>query len=300
MFSIEDVPLIDMIHEVDSLGRDTIPEHSSLALDFFKLDRYPFSDNVNPQFFYRTESHENAFIAMKRCIEDDISLGLTTAISGTGKTLLTQVLLQDLPPQQYKVALVLIYPKMSPSALLREICNELEIEVPQKRPSTHTMINQIQQKIMGLYVQGTKLVLIIDEVHFLDAQNLQVLRTLSNIETPERKLVTILLFGEEGFLKKLENPTFKSILSRMYTRVKLTPLNCEEVEQYVKYRLLLANGKPHYFEPDCFPWLAEESGGIPREINRLCHMGLQAAAMRGQHMVTKELLEIVKTEQPQL
>jgi type II secretory pathway predicted ATPase ExeA len=286
----EPLPVIEMLDTSSIPGRETIEEHSSVPLKFFKIDRHPFADNVNPQFFYRTEAHEAAFMAMRRCIEDDVSLGLTTAVSGTGKTLLTQVLLQDLSPKRYKPALVLIYPKMSRTALLREICAELGIEVTAKKPTTHDLVGAIQQKTMDLYLQNIKLVLIIDEVHFLNVENLQVLRTLSNIEIPEKKLVTILLFGEDSFLKKLEDPEFKSILSRMFTRVRLRPLERGEVEQYVKYRLLLVSCRTNLFDPECYNWLAEESKGIPREINRLCHGAMQRAAERGCRCITKEIL----------
>ena len=290
MSHAEALPVMEMLDTTPVPGREMIEEHSSVPLKFFKIDHHPFSDNVNPQFFYRTEAHEAAFMAMKRCIEDDVSLGLTTAVSGTGKTLLTQVLLQELPAGRYKPALILIYPKMSRTALLREICSELGVEILAKRPTTYDLVSAVQQKTMDLYLRSIKLVLIIDEVHFLNAENLQVLRTLSNIEIPEKKLLTILLFGEESFLTKLGDPVFKSILSRMFTRVRLRPLERSEVEQYVKYRLLLVNCRTNLFEPECYNWLTEASGGIPREINRLCHGAMQRAAERGCRSISKEVL----------
>ena len=275
-------------------NRETVEEFSPLPLKHFRLQASPFSDNVNPNFFYRTEAHEAAFIAMKRCIEEDISLGLTTAVSGTGKTLLTQVLLQELDPARYKPVLTLIYPKMSRIALLADICNELKIDMANRKPTMYELVSAIQQEIMDLYLRGIKLVLIIDEVHFLTAENLQVLRTLSNIEIPQKKLVSVLLFGEESFLAKLAHPTFKSILSRMYTRVQLRPLKDEEVEQYVKFRLLLVNGSTSIFDPNCFTWLARSTKGIPREINRLCHNALQLAASRGIRTITPALLNEIE------
>lgn len=287
---IQDVSVAELLDESPCVNRERIGEDSALPLEFFRLACHPFLDSVNPDFFFRTEAHENAFIAMKRCIEEDVSLGLTTAVSGTGKTLLTQVLLQDLPTDRYRPALILIYPKMSRAALLLEICHELELEIP-KRATTHDMVVQIQQKIMDLHTRGVKIVLLIDEVHFLNADNLQVLRTLSNIEIPQKKLLTVLLFGEESFLKKLEDPTFKSILNRMYTRVRLRPLNRGEVEQYVKYRLLLSSGNPQIFDPSCYETLVRVTGGVPREINRICYNAMQQAAELGRRTIGEDLLQ---------
>lgn len=282
--------IIEMIDSSPQANRDAIEEYSPLPLKHFHLQDHPFADSVNPEFFYRTEAHEAAYMAMKRCIEDNISLGLTTAVSGTGKTLLTQVLLQELSEGPYKPVLVLVYPKMSRVALLQEICSELKIDC-QKRPTMHELVSTIQQEIMSLYIKGIKLVLIIDEVHFITPENLQLLRTLSNIETPRKKLVTILLFGEDSFLQKLSHPTYKSILSRMYTRVSLRPLSLDEVEQYIKYRLLMVSGRPQIFDAECYPILHFLSQGIPREINRICHMALGRAAAEGARSVSGSAIQ---------
>ncbi|HBF35590.1 TPA: hypothetical protein DDW35_13595 [Candidatus Sumerlaeota bacterium] len=290
---IDDLCIADLLDDSPEPNRETMPEPAGPRepLALFRLRCHPFQDSVNPNFFFRTDAHENAFIAMKRCVEEDISLGLTTAVSGTGKTLLTQVLLQDLAANpKYRPILSLIYPKMSRASLLQDICSELDIDAT-KRAFTRDVVNLIQQKIMELHTQGIKLVLLIDEVHFLDADNLHVLRTLSNIEIPEKKLLTVLLFGEDCFLKKLENPIYKSILNRMFTRVQLRELTRDEVEQYVKYRLLLAGGSPKLFDSSCFDALAQMSGGVPREINRICYNAMRQAAELGRKSIGTDLLE---------
>ena len=290
---------IEMSHIVDDVdsggGREQIAEASADPLRHFNLHTHPFADNVNPEFFYRTEAHEEAFIAMKRCIDEHVSLGLCTAISGTGKTLLTQVLIQELDPRKFHPLLVLSYPGMSRSALLREIAQELKLDehLP-KRPSTHALIAAIQGHIINLYLKGMRLVLIIDEVHFLHADTLHILRTLSNIEVPEQKLVSILLFGEQIFLKKLENPAFRSIFSRMFARTEIRPLREDEIMQYIKFRLLMSGGHPQLFSTDAMAPILEYSLGIPREINRVCHNALALAAIRGDRGIDAETLHALR------
>jgi general secretion pathway protein A len=239
---------IDLETLVDAVpggpSRETLEEESALPLKHFGLSAHPFADSVNPNFFFRTEAHEEAFIAMKQCIEDNVSLGLTTALSGTGKTLLTQVLLQELDKDRFQTILVLAYPGMSQTGLLREILTELGADEIPERAGTHKLITAIQQHVVHQYMRGVRLVLVIDEVHFLKAEALHLLRTLSNIEAPDRKLVTVLLFGERSFLDKMKQPKFRSIFSRMFVRTELRPLHRKEVEQYIKFRLLVAGGRP--------------------------------------------------------
>ena len=285
-----DARIVDLVDETSGPSRAHMAEASALPLRHFNLTAHPFADSVNPNFFFRTEAHEEAFIAMKQCIEDNVALGLTTAISGTGKTLLTQVLLQELDPRLYQAILVLAYPGMSRTALLREILTELKVEDLPQHGGIHRLITMIQQHIIRQYLRGVRLVVIIDEVHFLKADAVHVLRTLSNIEVPEHKLVTILLFGEQSFLKKMRHPTFRSIFSRMFARAEIRPLHASEVEQYVKYRLLVAGGRPGLIDGKAMKLLAELSQGIPREINRICHNAFALAAREGKKTIDSEIM----------
>ncbi|MFH0794559.1 MAG: AAA family ATPase [bacterium] len=281
-----------LVDGLDSTGpsQAEFETDSVLPLEFFHLHTAPFLDSVNPHFFFRTEAHEETFVKMKQCVEEDIALGLTTAVSGTGKTLLTQLLLNDLDPRKYRMLLLLVYPNMSRTAILEEIVRELGLEITQKRPTLRHLMAYIQQEIIRLYEEKTKLVLIIDEAHFLRADSLHLLRTLSNIEIPEKKLVTVLLFAEECFLTRLSDPIYKALFSRMFMRCDLRPLTLQEIEQYVKFRVLVAGGKPGLFDDNVFPVLAELSKGIPREINRICHNALLTAAARRRRIITGDLL----------
>jgi general secretion pathway protein A len=294
-----DAEIVELINDGGTKpGRAAIHEDSALPIKHFKLSSHPFSDSVNPNYFFRTEAHEEAFLAMKQCIEDNVALGLTTAISGTGKTLLTQVLLQGLDPRKYQAILVLAYPGMSRTALLRELLSELKAEKVPERGGVHQLVSAIQQHIIQQYIRGIRLVVIIDEVHFLSADALHVLRTLSNIEFPDHKLVTVLLFGENSFLTKMKNAAFRSVFSRMFTRLELRPLHRHEVEQYVKYRLLVAGGRPNLIAASAFDPLFERSHGIPREINRICHNALALAAKEGKSELDGSLIARIPPAAP--
>ncbi len=292
--SAEEAKVVDLVDRVQAGPREAeFPSESSVPIKHFKLHVNPFMDSVNPNFFFRTEAHEDAYIKMKKCIEDDISLGLTTAISGTGKTLLTQILLTELHTARHKVILSLVYPQMTRSALLKEIINELGLRSLGSRPLVHTMVSTIHNEIIKLHKRHIKLVIIIDEVHFLKADSLHILRTLSNIEVPEKKLVTILLFGEDTFLERMHHPSYRSLFSRMFIRARLRPLSREEVEQYVKFRCLVAGGSPQLFASGTFDLIFEYAMGIPREVNRVCHNALIESAKLRKPSVDRSVIQSV-------
>ena len=265
-------------------------------LGFFGLRINPFSDSVNPEFFYKTDAHDEAFIRMSLAVENEISLGLVTGISGTGKTLISQLLLRNMDPAKYAGVLVLVSPNMSKTALLREILSELEIEVPGDMISTQEMLKLLSHQIIDLYEKGRKLVILIDECHFLSAESLHLIRTISNIEIPEKKLSTTILFGEQRFLKRLEHPSYESIRNRMYLRSELPPLSAADCAQYVKFRLLVAGRDADLFDENALSAIALHSGGICRRINKLCMLSLLEAFRQKLTIVGEPVISVCAKE----
>ena len=147
-------------------------------------------------------------------------------------------------PQKFSLRTqVLVTPGLSKTGLLREILAELGIALPVGIGQVHDLVRLLSNHIIQLHQEGRRLIVIIDEAHLLSADCLHVVRTISNIETPEQKLSTCLLLGESRLAQRLEHPTFESLRNRIYLRCTLDPLTVEETEQYIKFRLLTA-GRP--------------------------------------------------------
>ena len=272
-------PLADLITTVPA---PPAPERSSLHallgetnfLEFYGLTDNPFADCVHPTFFYRTESHAEAFRSMMQAVEFHASLGLVTGPSGTGKTLVSQLLLDHLDPAKYNVILVLVTPGLTKTGLLREILSELNLALPVGIARVQDLVKLLSNHIIDMHQRGQRLVIVVDECHLLDADCLHIIRTISNIEIPERKLTTSLLFGEARLAQRLEHPSYESLRNRIYLRARLQPLRADETAQYVKVRLLVAGRMAELFTPDALEALHTHSGGICRSLNKLCMLSL--------------------------
>jgi general secretion pathway protein A len=216
---------------------------------------------------------------MRMAVEQDVSLAMVSGRSGTGKTMLTQMLMNSLSRDRYELALVLINPGMSRTAMLRELALELRLDLPEKPCYAQDYLRMIQDYIIDLHLRNRKLVLVIDECQFLRAEALHTLRTLSNIETPEKKLLTCLLFAEPRFMKRLEHPNYESLRTRMYYHTELQPLDAEECRQYIKYRVLVAGGEDEMFDPLAYTAIHYCSGGVCRKINKVCALAMTEAYM---------------------
>jgi type II secretory pathway predicted ATPase ExeA len=259
---------------------------------YYGLKENPFADCVHPAFFYRTDGHAETFRSMVLAVEFRSSLGMVTGPSGTGKTLVSQLLLQHFDDPKYRVALVLATPGLSKTGLLREILSELDLALPVGIPRVQDLVKQLSNHIIELHEQGQRLVLIVDECHLLSADCLHIVRTISNIETPQEKLVTCLLFGESRLAERLTHPSYASLTNRIYLRSELRPLALAEVAQYIKFRLMTAGRFDELFSEPAVAAIHELSRGICRSVNKLAMLSLIEAADRRAGIVDETLVRL--------
>ncbi len=256
----------------------------------FGLKENPFADSVHPAFFFRTDSHANAFRNMTLAVDFRSSLGMVTGPSGTGKTLVSQLLLQHFEEPKHRVVLVLVTPGLSKTGLLREILSELNLALPAGIARVQDLVKLLSNHIIEMHQQGQRLVIIVDECHLLSSDCLHIIRTISNIETPQEKLSTCLLFGESRLADRLAHSSYASLSNRIYMRCELSPLTPAEVAQYVRFRLMTAGRLEELFTESALNALHEYSGGICRSVNKIAMLSLIEAADRRSPLIDETLV----------
>jgi type II secretory pathway predicted ATPase ExeA len=264
------------------------------ADDFIRhygLNENAFADCVSPTYFFRTDSHAEAFRNMMLAVDFKASLGMVTGPSGTGKTLVTQLLLQHFDDPRFKAVLVLVTPGLSKTGLLREILSELNLALPVGINRVQDLVKLLSNHIIELHQQGQRLVILIDECHLLSADCLHIVRTISNIETPQEKLVTCLLFGESRLAHRLTHPSYESLQNRIYLRSTLAPLTPEEAAQYVKFRLMTAGRLTEPFTPEALAAIHRHAHGVCRSMNKLAMLSMIEGSDRRVPVIDETIVE---------
>ncbi|MFN3966402.1 MAG: AAA family ATPase [Endomicrobiia bacterium] len=77
-------------------------EESFSYLSYYGLKELPFETTPDPRFFYFSKEHEEAFSRLKYVIEHKKQLSMITGEYGSGKTLLCNLLLTELPSEKYQ------------------------------------------------------------------------------------------------------------------------------------------------------------------------------------------------------
>ncbi|MGB9242078.1 MAG: AAA family ATPase [Candidatus Acidiferrales bacterium] len=145
--------------------------------------------------------------------------------------------------------------------------------------------------------EGQIPVLIVDEAQGLPLDVLEEIRLLLNLETPQEKLLQIVLAGQPELEEKLNRPEMRQLKQRITLRCKTAPLTAKEARNYIQGRLDVAGaaGRP-IFSPDAVDAAHAYSRGIPRVMNLLCEHALINAYAGNMSVVPARVLDEVARE----
>ena len=113
---------------------------------------------------------------------------------------------------------------------------------------------------------------------------------MSNLEVRNRKLLNILLVGQNELLQKLHRPENDAVRKRIAIRCLLEPLLGSETEAYINHRLAAAGCRRRLFAPDALEEIFEFTGGYPRQINILCDLALYVGCEAGADIIDRQIV----------
>ncbi|MCX5908937.1 MAG: AAA family ATPase, partial [Deltaproteobacteria bacterium] len=235
--------------------------------EFYGFSEKPFNVTPNPKFLFFTDSHREALSSMVYGITERKGFIAITGEVGTGKTTLVHHLLQTLDK---KTKTVFIYQThISFAGLLKNILLELEIEL--EGNDVASFIRQLNDYLVQRLVADENLAILIDEAQNLSKEVLEDLRMLSNLETPNFKLIQIVFLGQPEFDGKLNSPDMRQLKQRIGIRRQLRALTDRATRQYIDHRLRIAgSSSSQIFSSGALALIARYAEGIPRNINMIC------------------------------
>ncbi len=263
---------------------------------YFGLTEKPFAIAPNPRYLFMSELHREALAHLLYGISSEGCIILLTGGVGTGKTTVCRCLIDQLP-ETTDIALIL-NPALTIKDLLKTICEELKIPITAATPTIKTYIDQLNNYLLDAHSKGRNTALIIDEAQNLDAEVLEQLRLLTNLETDTNKLLQIVLIGQPELQHILSDPKLSQINQRVTTRYHLGPLQPADIPSYIQHRLNIAGGNNRnvLFSKQAIQYVARTSKGIPRVINILCDHALLGAYANNRYYVDLKIMKMTAHE----
>jgi general secretion pathway protein A len=250
-------------------------------MDYFKilnLDREPFSNSPEPDFFFPSTEHLACLQQLELAIRLRRGLNVVMGEVGTGKTTLCRQLIRRLmesedDSREIETHLLLDPSFSTPREFLDTVAGSFGIPGYENAESEWQLKEGIKNYLFQNGVDEKKtVVLIIDEGQKLPDFCLEILREFLNYETNENKLLQIVIFAQNEFRKILKD--HKNFTDRVNQYYLLGPLNFLGTRAMIRFRLARAGRPadgPKLFTLPALWKIHRATGGYPRRIIALCH-----------------------------
>lgn len=263
-----------------------------MFLEFFGLREQPFGVSPDPRYLYLGPGHREALASLYYGIEANRGFLSLVARPGMGKTTLLFHLLQKF---SHTARTAFIFQTQCNS---REFMRFLlaEIGVDGDVQDFVRMHEQFNRVLVQEARAGRRFIVVIDEAQNLDASVLETVRLLSDFETPQAKLMQIILVGQPTLADKLASPALTQLRQRITSLSGLNPLTPGETARFIDHRLKVAGYQgPRLFSAEALELIAEASEGIPRQINNYCFHALSLACAERSRTVDGAIVrEVIK------
>lgn len=244
-----------------------------MYLDYWQLAAKPFEPAAGRESFFPCEAHEGALLKLRYAIENRRGAVLLAGPGGVGKTMLVQILRQELP-EKFRPQAHLVFPQMSSRDLLVYLAEQLG--APPADPPRYTVEESVRRLHFFLSRnsnEGRHAVAVIDEAHLLeDCGALETLRLLLNFEAGGHPALTIVLVGQMNLVSAVGR--LPSLEERISVKTLVRSFTAEETARYVRHRLEAAGATRDIFTPDALEAIHFLTHGTPRQINRLGDLAL--------------------------
>ena len=256
----------------------------------FRFRESPFGVTPDPQFFYSNAVYREALATLQYGIEERKGFVVVAGEPGTGKTTLLRKAMHGF---QSNIKAAYIFNTLgSFTDLLRVILSDLGL--PGSTENRAAMLEALNEYLVKQLKAGNLVALLIDEAQNLSLESLEELRLLGNLETDKHKLLQIVLVGQPGLERKLDQPELLQLKQRVALRCRLDPVGPDEVGSYMESRLqTIGHRSEDLFESEAVKKIAFYSKGIPRLINTICDNALLIAYAASEFKVRAAMIDEV-------
>lgn len=270
---------------------DAVMDELNVHLKGFGLNEQPFAPTADPAYFYASRDHKTCLFQLWSNIDERHGIAVVLGNYGTGKTTLLRKLMTGMAadPEKYNTAVIgSPIPSWTSFSLLEAIIQQFGLS-PEKRSFAAYMESLNRYLIVNRNRINT---LIIDDTQNLNKRGqLELLRLAQNLETPQHKLLNLVMFAQLEWVRVLQAaPNFEQRVNMTYT---LEALSIGELEEFIEFRLSNAGATSEHspsFDRAAIELIHSFSEGNPRVVVTLCRNALMFATQTQQAVITRDII----------
>jgi general secretion pathway protein A len=250
---------------------------------FFGLRERPFDLTPTPRFLVLTDAHREALRNLEYGIASRKGITLLIGEAGSGKTTVIRAAVETQPVRVHCVHLN--NPTLSRGEFVEMLTSKFGLSADAARSKTRMLV-ELETLLTRRRDAGETTVLIVDEAQSLPLDILEEIRLLSNIETDDEKLLSVIIAGQPELADRLNEQALRQFKQRVSLRCALGSLSRAETETYVRGRIQAAGGTgADVFTPEAVALIHEGARGLPRTINVIADNALLGGFAAGRRPV---------------
>ncbi len=262
----------------------------------FGLARTPFGKSIAAGDLFVRQAHAQATARIGFCIAET-ALCVITGDTGAGKTVAARAAVAGLDPTRHQVIYV-ANPAFGTRGLYVQVVRALGA---QPRYLKAELMAQAADLLAAETAERHRtVVLIVDEAHLLQPDQLEELRLMTNAEMDSASPFAGILIGQPTLARQLRMGTFAALDQRIATRYAIKPMDLAESAAYLRHHMALAGREEPLFADDAVARLHRVSSGLPRALNNAATAALIAAAAAGQDLIDDACAKSRRRAHPRL
>lgn len=265
----------------------------------WQLRRSPFSAATRLESFFPAPSQQAALLKLRFLLQQQHEGAVIVAPAGCGKTYLADIAWQLTEEDRGPVASIQ-YPQLTPAELITDIAVRLDASGDAQLDSSQGLdfvLRRLEARLTELTAERRPPVISIDDAHLIeDRRVFESLQSLLNLHRPGKTEFALVLWGRPELLGMLRR--VHRLDERLSFACALQPLTEPQTAEYVRHRLAAVGAGQPIFTDDALRAVYELSGGIPRQINRLCEMALLIGYAERQSQIERPQIDSVAGELP--
>jgi type II secretory pathway predicted ATPase ExeA len=244
----------------------------------YSFEAMPFGRDLPPAALHRHAAHVEAAARITWTISER-ALGVITGEVGTGKTVAARAAVAGIDPTRHTV----IYIANPAAGIHHHIVTSLG---GRPRHGTAAIAGQAYDLLAGEAAErGRTPVLIIDEAHLLDHDQLESVRMLTNHDMDSKTPFATVLLGQPTLRRMIKLGVLAALDQRITVRYQMAGMTPGETASYIRHHLQNAGHPGDLFSDEAIAQIHEASRGKPRTVNNLAVSALIAGYAAGKTII---------------
>jgi type II secretory pathway predicted ATPase ExeA len=259
------------------------------AMQFFGYRYPPFADTFEIHTPFQSKEESLLVQRALALLRQGKSIALYGE-AGSGKSMLVKTITMLLDPKEFRIALI-PYGGIRPFALLRDLCDEFDINVTGKKNLLSRLAADFKRSANKPFP-----LIVVDEAHEMPRQSFLDLCSLLHDAQTRTTTAALILIGQPVLKKILELDIYAPVKTRLCCLFTMPKLTIDDARDFIHYRLKLSHASPNLFDPDAINCIAADTKGNRRTLMNLAALCLEEAAFRNDKVVTAELVTSINLQ----